>query len=117
MYFILYILVGILWGCTNVFIKIGCKEKKKEKNATEGMFGVLKNVNIILPYLLNQIGSLFYYFLLYKSDISLAVPLSNVSSFIFTYITEIIILKKNITYKSVLGLILVCIGLIICLNS
>ncbi|CXH83092.1 conserved protein, unknown function [Plasmodium berghei] len=117
MHFILYILIGILWGCTNVFIKIGCKEQKKEKNTIEGIVTILKNINIILPYLLNQIGSMFYYFLLFKSDISLAVPLSNVSSFVFTYITEIIILKKNITYKSVLGLTLICIGLIICLNS
>ncbi|EAA22915.1 Drosophila melanogaster CG12929 gene product, partial [Plasmodium yoelii yoelii] len=111
MYFILYILIGILWGCTNVFIKIGCKEKKKEKknekkkekNTIEEIITILKNINIILPYLLNQIGSMFYYFLLFKSDISLTVPLSNVSSFVFTYITEIVILKKNVSYKSVLG--------------
>ncbi|CRH01012.1 conserved Plasmodium protein, unknown function [Plasmodium relictum] len=117
MYFILYLVIGCLWGCTNVYMKKGCKDEKTKKNIIKEIISICKNLNIILPYILNQVGSLFYYYLLSKSDISLVMPLSNTSSFFFTYITERIIFKKSITFKSVLGLVFVCSGLFICVNS
>ncbi|CRG93702.1 conserved Plasmodium protein, unknown function [Plasmodium gallinaceum] len=116
MYFILYLVIGFLWGCTNAYMKKGCKDENTEKNIIKDIISIFKNLNIIIPYILNQIGSLLYYYLLSESDISLVMPLSNASSFFFTYITEIIIFKKSITYKSILGLILICSGLFMCVN-
>ncbi|SBS95018.1 conserved Plasmodium protein, unknown function [Plasmodium ovale curtisi] len=104
MHFVPYVLVGMLWGCTNVYVKKGCMGKKRKQTTTHDIVAIVKDLNVMLPYVLNQIGSLFYYYLLSKSDISLAMPLSNIASFFFTYITEIIIFKKPVTLNSVLGL-------------
>ncbi|SBT77796.1 conserved protein, unknown function [Plasmodium ovale] len=116
MHFVPYVLVGMLWGCTNVYVKKGCTDKKRKQTTTLDIVAIVKDLNVMFPYVLNQIGSLFYYYLLSKSDISLAMPLSNIASFFFTYITEIIIFKKPVTLNSVLGLTLVCAGLFLCLN-
>ncbi|VWU51786.1 conserved protein, unknown function [Hepatocystis sp. ex Piliocolobus tephrosceles] len=120
MYLALYIVVGFLWGFSNVYLKKGCiknEKKKKSKNIDDSMLSMLSNINFITSYFLNNIGSVLYYYLLYKSDISLAMPLANTSSFIFTYITEVIILKKKVSYKSALGLVLICAGLFLCLKT
>ncbi|SPJ09296.1 conserved protein, unknown function [Plasmodium sp. DRC-Itaito] len=118
MYSILYIIIGILWGCTNAFMKKGYTTYKgyNENINKESIFSIFTNYYIIVPYILNQIGSLFYYYLLSKCDISLVMPLCNTGSFFFTYITELIIFKKSLTLNSLMGFILTSLGIFICLN-
>ncbi|GAW81900.1 conserved protein, unknown function [Plasmodium gonderi] len=113
----LYLCVGFLWGCTNAYLKKGCSEKKGEKGLLKEMICMLHNWHIVIPYLLNQLGSLLYYYLLGHSDISLVMPLCNVISFFFTFLTEIIIFNKAFTFKSVIGLSFLSVGLFLCLNS
>uniref|UniRef100_A0A8C9WEZ7 Transmembrane protein 234 n=1 Tax=Scleropages formosus TaxID=113540 RepID=A0A8C9WEZ7_SCLFO len=85
------VLVALLWGGSNPFLKRG----------TEGIEGVrggggaarqflaelrflFLNVRYLVPFLLNQSGSLIYYLTLASADLSLAVPLTNSLTFLFT---------------------------------
>ncbi|CAA9989202.1 conserved protein, unknown function [Plasmodium knowlesi strain H] len=114
----LYLLVGILWGCTNAFMKRGCsrRDEEKEKGLLRDTIDILKNWYVVIPYLFNQAGSALYYYLLRKADISLVMPLCNILSFFFTFLTEMILLKKTFSFKSVLGLSFVSVGLFLCLG-
>lgn len=113
----LYLLVGILWGCTNPFMKKAYEKEKEEKNLRREMISLLSNLGIIIPYLCNQLGSVCYYYLLSKSELSLVQPLANTFSFIFTYLTEIVLFKKKVSLKSSIGLLLVGVGTFLCLHS
>lgn len=114
MHLFLLLCVGMLWGCTNTYMKEVYKNEKEEKNIFLEIISLIKNFKIVSLFLLNQLGSLFYYFLLARSDISLVMPLANTFTFVFTYLTELYILKKKVTLKSVVGLLLVSAGPFIC---
>ncbi|SOV12247.1 conserved protein, unknown function [Plasmodium gaboni] len=117
MYVFLYFIIGILWGCTNAYMKKGCIYKSNDENIKkENILSIFTNYYIIVPYILNQIGSLFYYFLLSTCDISLVMPLCNTCSFFFTYVTELVIFKKELTFNSLMGFMLISLGIFICLN-
>ncbi|CAM9953234.1 unnamed protein product [Heterosigma akashiwo] len=57
-------------------------------------FRSLVKLKALLPLLVNQSGSAVYYYLLGSEDISLAVPICNSMTFIFTAITSIILGEK-----------------------
>lgn len=67
----LLILVGIIWGVTNPFMEKGTKtENKSTEQQNNQDFGwksfirTITNFKFFIPFLLNQSGSLLYYFLL-----------------------------------------------------
>jgi hypothetical protein len=67
-YFILFI-VGILWGSTNYLIELFYYDLDylNEKNITKKMIMYLKkNLIPLVLFLINQIGSLLFYFCLGK---------------------------------------------------
>ena len=57
--FFSFLLVGALWGCTNPFLRSGSKGILKENNSK-----TLLNCRFVIPFALNQSGSLVYYYLL-----------------------------------------------------
>nr|CAD7200583.1 unnamed protein product [Timema douglasi] len=78
--FIVLLLVGMLWGCTNPLIK----------KASAGIEKV-NAPNYLVPLVLNQAGSLLYFLALAKTDLSLSVPVANSLTFVFTALTGIAI--------------------------
>lgn len=85
----LYLLVGLFWGCTNPFVKSG-QEKFKSKLQERAMSSIrffLSTPSLILPFIVNQMGSLLYYFILRTEPISRASPICNSVAFLFTAIT------------------------------
>ncbi|CAG9478050.1 conserved Plasmodium protein, unknown function [Plasmodium vivax] len=118
MHLALYLLVGLLWGCTNAFMKGGCArgEEEKQKGLFRETIGLLNNWYVVIPYLFNQAGSVLYYYLLGQGDISLVMPLCNVLCFVFTFLTEMALFKRAFSFKSVLGLSFVSAGLFLCLR-
>jgi len=95
------VLVGALWGCTNSFLKQEEEdhadirnEARQQKRGEQGEKGLLShlvkllcNWRFIVPFLLNQSGSLLYYLLLGSTQLSLAVPICNATTFVFTLLT------------------------------
>ncbi len=93
-----YVLVSILWGTTNPFIKhaqaasattptnasgastlstLSISDSKGKPNAFMDMIITLKksvqNIRVMLPFLLNQIGSIVFYMLLSSEPVSIVM--------------------------------------------
>jgi drug/metabolite transporter (DMT)-like permease len=125
-----FALVGALWGCTNPLLKEGSSDsvdeaaRAGEKNTEQRGFlarqlhillGVLTNWRFVVPFALNQSGSAVYVYLLGSSDISLAVPICNSLTFVFTAITSWLLGEKlNDPLKTFAGVFLVLVGVTIC---
>lgn len=71
----LLIFVGIIWGVTNPFMEKGSQNTEKTENKTpeqenkrdfgwKSFIKTITNFKFFIPFLLNQSGSLLYYFLL-----------------------------------------------------
>ena len=123
------LLVGILWGCTNPFMRKGFIETKSTKQQQQGQDDGLKlfilnklvllvNIKVWLPYLLNQCGSLLYYKTLASSNLTLSVPICNALSLVFSCITSALLGERmNQPRKAVLGVVLVLLGVGVCMYS
>mmetsp|Transcript_9166 Transcript_9166/g.11949 ORF Transcript_9166/g.11949 Transcript_9166/m.11949 type:complete len:130 (+) Transcript_9166:498-887(+) len=101
------IAVGALWGCTNSLIKKGGESRKHKvtfpKPVTIRSFSVYIAQNLlslfmdwrfVLPFTLNQSGSLLYYILLGSSELSMAVPICNITTFMFTIVSGLMLGEK-----------------------
>ena len=128
-----FMLVGALWGCTNPFLREGSKDaastKKKAKQPSSRCFQLLPsflqelfltftNLKFIIPFALNQSGSMVYYYLLGTADISLASPICNSLTFTFTAITSWLIGEKiDSPFFTIIGIVFVLIGVTLCTLS
>lgn len=116
------ILVGALWGCTNPLLRKGsvetAKYRRRNSSFLRSSLQSLLNVRVWLPYVLNQSGSLVFYFLLSKSDLSLAVPICNALALVFSFVTSLVLGEKMTNpIRSFLGATLVVVGVTICVSA
>ncbi|XP_058471964.1 transmembrane protein 234 isoform X2 [Solea solea] len=87
------LLVSVLWGCTNPFLKRGTEgiENVAETNRVSQLLAEVKflflNVKYLVPFLLNQSGSLIYYYTLSTTELSVVVPVANSLTFLCTLLT------------------------------
>jgi drug/metabolite transporter (DMT)-like permease len=128
--------VGALWGCTNPLLKKGSSQRRttnppsdtassstltSDNNNTHSVFSSLSNfqrISVWLPYLVNQAGSLLYYFTLSQSDLSLAVPVCNALSLVFSIVTSYILGERvEQPFRTMIGAALVMGGAAACLVS
>ncbi|XP_071964361.1 transmembrane protein 234-like isoform X2 [Antedon mediterranea] len=115
--------VAVLWGGTNPFIKKGGAgiEKISERTAVRQFLAELKflflNWKYLVPFLLNQSGSILYYLTLATMDLSIAVPITNSLTFIFTLISGKL-LGENVGGKETyIGMLLVLSGVALCMSD
>ncbi|OQR92591.1 hypothetical protein THRCLA_08670, partial [Thraustotheca clavata] len=119
-----FVLVGALWGCTNPLLKQesgGAVYKRKSNALTEYLFEfycTLSNWKFIIPFALNQSGSVAFVYFLGSSDISMAVPISNSFTFVFTAITSRLLGEKpKHPMYTYCGMLCVLVGVAICFHS
>ena len=70
-----------------------------------------------IPFLINQSGSVLYYFTLSQADISLAVPITNSLTFLVTSLVGRLLgekIQSNLTY---IGMVMVLCGVALCVIS
>ncbi|XP_020300864.1 transmembrane protein 234 homolog isoform X2 [Pseudomyrmex gracilis] len=95
-------LVALLWGVTVPFIKKGAQGLEDVKaTSIYGQFikelvFLLTSLRYAVPFFFNQCGSVLYFLTLQNTDISLAVPVSNSLSFVFTAITGWFLGEKKV---------------------
>lgn len=109
------IVVGILWGCTNPFMKQGSEGLTQIQHSSNSFIQrsfaeltflfsrpkvffiniqieshFIKNFfyKLLLPLVLNLSGSLVFYWSLSHADVSLIVPVTNSITFLFTTLTS-----------------------------
>ncbi|XP_061075894.1 transmembrane protein 234 isoform X3 [Conger conger] len=98
-------LVAVLWGGTNPFLKKGTEgiEEVKKTNVVLQFLGELKflflNMKYLVPFVLNQSGSVVYYFTLATTDLSLAVPVANSLTFLVTLLTGMILGEEERSWE------------------
>ncbi|XP_016857314.1 transmembrane protein 234 isoform X3 [Homo sapiens] len=86
------VLVAALWGGTQPLLKRASAGLQRVHEPTwaqqllQEMKTLFLNTEYLMPFLLNQCGSLLYYLTLASTDLTLAVPICNSLAIIFTLI-------------------------------
>ncbi|KAM8917544.1 transmembrane protein 234 [Spinachia spinachia] len=117
------LLVSLLWGCTNPFLKRGTEgiehvrhDNRLSQLLAEGKFLFL-NLKYLIPFVLNQSGSLVYYYTLSTTELSLAVPVANSLTFLCTLFTGKLLGEKFGGKQAVAGMFLTMAGISLCVLS
>ncbi|KAE8624381.1 hypothetical protein XENTR_v10005937 [Xenopus tropicalis] len=118
-----FLLVSLLWGVTNPFLRKGAEgmesvreEKTLKQLLSEARF-LIFNYRYVIPFLLNQSGSLVFYLTLASTELSLAVPFCNSLALVFTFVTGMIIGENIGGKRAVLGMFLTTLGITLCVAS
>ena len=115
--------VALLWGVTNPLIKKGGKgiEKIRKPNFVSQTLAevwfLITNWGYLFPLALNQCGSVVFYLTLASADLSLAVPITNCLTFIFTAISGRLLGEQALSLQAYAGVALVAVGVSICVWS
>jgi len=115
--------VAALWGATNPLLKRGSKgiKKVKQNNVLLQFLFELKflilNWRYMMPFLANQSGSVIFYLTLASVDLSLAVPITNSLTFIFTGVTGKLFGEPIGGKGTYIGALLVTMGVTLCVYS
>ncbi|KAH8405689.1 hypothetical protein KR215_006570, partial [Drosophila sulfurigaster] len=115
--------VGLLWGVTNPFIRLGSQGIETVLDTGSRYRNFLAELRMIgsrlsywIPFGLNQCGSLLYVWTLQSANITIAVPVANSLSFVFTAITGYLLGEQQPGKNIIIGTLLICFGstLMIC---
>lgn len=109
------LLVGLLWGVTNSFIKQGSVRLEVSQQQGAGLCSWLQP-SLLTPWLLNQTGSILFVTLLASADISKAVPIANAVSIAANAVTDMCLGEQYIPHYLVPGCMLVAAGVLLCLS-
>ena len=113
-----YLLVALLWGCTDPLLKRGSEGINSVVSSDSKILKVILqfkwlvlNYQFTLPFIINQAGSVLYYVLIAQSDISLAVPVINSLKLVVTTIVGIVILGERVeSARTYCGMLCIVIG-------
>ena len=122
-----FVVVSLFWGCTNPLIKkansnVGTNESNADYNVIIKLCLDFKNLitnwKRFYPILINKIGSIIYYITLSNADLSLAIPVSNSLTFVFTTLTGYYLGEKlRGGIKLWLGTVFILTGVTLCVVS
>lgn len=121
--YIQFVVVGILWGATNPLIKRGSdgidaiKANTKHLRMIDEILFLITRWQYVVPFLANQSGSLLYVYALQNSELSIAVPIANSCTFLFTALMAILLGEQIPNVKSFIGIIMIAVGVAICIAS
>lgn len=125
-----YLLVSVLWGCSNPFIKhaqamkfgqpINDEEDKGHKSIFHGLLSGLysfTDMRVFIPFIVNQTGSIVFYFLLSSEPVSIASPVCNSLTFVVTAVTSYAIFNEVVRHPFMLivGTVLIICGTSLCM--
>jgi drug/metabolite transporter (DMT)-like permease len=116
------LLVSLLWGATNPFLKrgsIGIEDIEHKNRILKFMLEMkflFFNWRYMLPFVMNQLGAVLYYTTIGKADITLAVPITNSLTFIFTTLFGHL-LGEKISKWTITGVAMVTTGVVLCVTS
>ncbi|XP_056636508.1 transmembrane protein 234 homolog [Diorhabda carinulata] len=114
------VITGLLWGWTNPLIKKKSEGIVKIQASSRIAQFILElkflatNFEYLFPLLLNQIGSVMFYFTINIADLTLAVPVANSLAFVFTAVSGWFHQGELPNLGTCLGAICVIIGSALC---
>mgnify|MGYP001085287169 CR=1 FL=1 len=104
------IIAGAIWGATNILLKKGTNYNLGFKALPEFLNSFL-HPYFLVPYLLNQSGSLIFYWQLGQIPLKVAVPVVNSIAFIIP------VLFDSRTTNTFIGTALVILGISLCISA
>nr|XP_045754170.1 transmembrane protein 234 [Mirounga angustirostris] len=116
------VLVAALWGGTQPLLKRASSRLQQVHERTWArqllqMKTLFLDTEYMMPFFLNQCGSLLYYLTLASTDLTLAVPISNSLAIVFTLIVGKV-LGEDIGGKGAFtGMVLTVVGIALCVTS
>ncbi|KAJ3179846.1 hypothetical protein HDU87_002414 [Geranomyces variabilis] len=122
-----FLLVAIAWGFTNPFIRRGSQGLEKvtlahrhspwyKRQLAELRF-LLFRWQYIVPLAINLSGSALYYKTLGESDLSIAVPVSNMCTLALTLVAGALLGEKIGSKETMLGIVLIFVGVLLCTTA
>ncbi|XP_066231850.1 transmembrane protein 234 isoform X3 [Saccopteryx leptura] len=117
------VLVAALWGGTQPLLKRASSRLQQVHERTwvwqllQEMKTLFLNIEYLIPFFLNQCGSLLYYLTLASTDLTLAVPISNSLSIIFTLIVGKVLGEDIGGKRTFAGMVLTMAGITLCITS
>ncbi|BFY99593.1 hypothetical protein BsWGS_02633 [Bradybaena similaris] len=118
-----FVAVALLWGVTNPLLKlcsVGVEDIKRDGKirqfVAECAFLFL-NWKYLLSFLANQMASVLYYITLSSADVTLAVPITNSLTFIFTALSSRLLGERHLTWDAIAGMVLIVSGVSLCVLS
>ncbi len=115
--------VALVWGGTNPWLKRGSAGMEDIK-CSNWLLQVLMELKFlafrwsyVVPFLINQSGSILYYFTLGQADLSLAVPITNSLTFLVTTVMGRCMGEKITSYWTYAGVATVLFGVGLCVLS
>ncbi|KAL9484453.1 hypothetical protein ACSS6W_003242 [Trichoderma asperelloides] len=135
-YILSFILVGLAWGLTTPFIRRAARAHKPPSHAIlarpavqaswlrRTLYGaffavvdLLRNPRYAVPLVLNLTGSVWFFLLIGKAELSLTVPIVNAMAFLFTVLGEWFVEGKVISRETGIGMVLSLAGIALCVQS
>jgi hypothetical protein len=96
-----FLLVGVAWGLTNPFIRTAARSynppmralptnvlKRHIWKALYATYDLLRTPRYAVPLLINLTGSVWFFLLIGKAELSLTVPITNSLAFLFTVLGD-----------------------------
>ncbi|XP_006158178.1 transmembrane protein 234 [Tupaia chinensis] len=117
------VLVAALWGGTQPLLKrasAGLRQVREQTWARQWLQEVktlVLNTQYLVPFLLNQCGSLLFYLTLASTDLTLAVPICNSLAIVFTLIVGKALGEDVGGKRAVAGLALTVTAITLCITS
>lgn len=117
-----YLLVASLWGITNPYLKkataSSSTNSSQEPTLIETLLSLLMDHKKLVPFIINQCGSLLFYYLLASEPVMIAAPLCNALTFAFTAVAAYCLGERpNSPGLMFVGVILVLVGIYVCFLS
>ena len=114
-------LVALLWGVTNPLMKAGSKGVENAKLGSRywgclaELLFLVRQWQYVASFLLNQSGSVLFYWTVSRSDVSLVVPVTNSLTLVVTTVAGRVLLKEGaLPWKSYAGMALTLAGVTLC---
>lgn len=120
------ICVGVLWGCTNSFIKRGSVAADHQASLSQHparlsivtfWYNLLTTWKFVLPQALNLVGSICFAILLGKAPLSFVVPITNAVSLLANAVTDWATGEQiNLTLAAP-GVLFLAVGVFLCATA
>lgn len=115
-----FLAVAVVWGGTNPLLKRGSVGLEEIKCTSLVLQFVMElkylssRWRYVIPFLVNQSGSILYYFTIGQADLSLAVPITNSMTFLVTTLVGRLLGEKVTSYWTYAGIATVLCGVAFC---
>ena len=108
---------AVIWGVTDALMKQTAPPSSSSSSVTSTLLSLISSPAYLSLLLVNQLGSLLYYFSLSLARLSIISPVVNTGKFIVTATTGRFLGEPNPSQRKAAGLLLLLLGVILQLTA